>query len=668
MSDQKPNNNSKSGLVQLSQNAQTVPNYELIRSVGSGGMGDVFEAVHSVLKSRVAIKILKSHLIETSAFMRFQQEAKTANKLKHPNIVSVYDCGITSQGEPYMIMDLIHGETLDQILKNGPFDVSQATQIMHQICAGVAFAHSQGILHRDIKPSNVIIENTPNGSVARVLDFGIAKLLDSDEAGMLKTRTGEIFGTPSYMSPEQAEGRKLDQRSDLYSLGCVFYEMLTGQPPVVGKSAMDILYKHVNETPLSLTQASMGKKFPVSIERIVERSLAREPGNRFSSANEMMQSIDDFKAGRKVEFATAGNSSAKDGRRLWPILAGGAVALAALATIFVMTKYSGDSEVKSTSQAPAEQPVPTISSVEKAIKADAEKSADYTQSTSVRSSKQPNKSDSAVSTDSKKSGDEKSNANAFVDDDKIFANRLEKAGPQLTELPLIPNLIHDDSLKLLSNYKQLQNIDLRDCADITDLGISYIVHLPKLKRLNLTRTRVTDAAILDINSAKKLEELDLSGTQIHDKGLLALRHDLPLKNLLVKATAISDNGLEELHLFKTLRYLKLDNCKQIGNDGVAKLSQIPLDQLDLVGTSITDGVIDSLLKMPSITALGMTDTRLTGKFLHEMVNLNCLPKLTYIAVKNCHGITPADIAFFRANRKKCEIRFIPNQIIEKDLF
>jgi serine/threonine-protein kinase len=177
--------------------ARAVPGYQFIKLLGSGGVGDVYEAEHLVLRKRVAIKTLKSHLIETSAFMRFQTEARAASSLKHPNIVGVYDCGVSETGEPYMIMDLVKGETLAQLIKRrGALSIDDSINLLSQICAGVVCAHEKGILHRDLKPSNVMLEQVGDTRVARVLDFGIAKLLETDDLVSHMTRTGELIGTP----------------------------------------------------------------------------------------------------------------------------------------------------------------------------------------------------------------------------------------------------------------------------------------------------------------------------------------------------------------------------------------------------------------------------------------------------------------------------------------
>jgi serine/threonine protein kinase len=285
--------------LQGGADTKTVTNYHFIRLIGEGGMANVYEAEHVVLKKRVAIKVLKAHLNETSAFMRFQREAQTASRIRHPNIVGVYDCGMSELGEPYMVMDLVAGETLDRRLKQGPLSINESLEIIKMVCAGAACAHENGVLHRDLKPSNIILEEQGREKIARVLDFGIAKIVQDTDNAALKTRTGELFGTPTYMSPEQIGGETLDQRSDIFAIGCILYELLTGQPPVVGNTIMEIMFKQVNETPCSLSEASLGRKFPRQLENLVFRAIAKQPSSRFATAKRMLIAIENFQAGKE---------------------------------------------------------------------------------------------------------------------------------------------------------------------------------------------------------------------------------------------------------------------------------------------------------------------------------------------------------------------------------
>lgn len=212
--------------------------YEIVSFLGEGGMSTVYKAKHILLDSIRAIKIL--HLPRAGdgkILQRFQQEAKASFFLSHPNIVRVYDFGIEpSMQQPYLVMDCLEGKPLSNVLENEPISSERAINIISQVCNALEHAHTKGIVHRDIKPANIILsKDASGGEIAQLVDFGIAKLINPEEGNDL-TQTGEVFGTPLYMSPEQCLGRNVDKRSDIYSLGCVMYECLAGKPPFQGAS------------------------------------------------------------------------------------------------------------------------------------------------------------------------------------------------------------------------------------------------------------------------------------------------------------------------------------------------------------------------------------------------------------------------------------------------
>ncbi|PZM78052.1 MAG: hypothetical protein DKT66_27670 [Candidatus Melainabacteria bacterium] len=270
--------------------------YKVIRLLGRGGMGSVYEVEHLNLHGRYALKFLHKTQTNDAAWRRFEIEARATNKLEHPNLIKVHDFGVLPNGQPYFIMDLVEGETLADILKRrGRLSVEQTIKMFIQVGFALSYAHSNGIIHRDIKPSNIIVatsstdrtENSGNteDSLVKLVDFGIAKLTGQDGFNQQTlTRTGEIFGSPLYMSPEQCLGIGVDHRTDLYSLGCVMFESLTGSPPLVGDSALATMMKHQNEEPVSLKEASLGVEFPKRIEQVVKRLLAKDLNARYQSA------------------------------------------------------------------------------------------------------------------------------------------------------------------------------------------------------------------------------------------------------------------------------------------------------------------------------------------------------------------------------------------------
>lgn len=263
--------------------------YEILALLGRGGMGAVYRVRHLLLNVELALKTLDTQRIcDASSSRRFQTEAKAAFSLKHPNLVKVHDFGIFEDGHPFLVMDLVQGKTLQTVLmERGKLNLDEIESIFTQLCFGLANAHEQQVVHRDIKPANImIVDGLPlsvEGSV-KILDFGIAKIANEDRGEMQTlTQTGEIFGSPYYMSPEQCSGEIVDQRSDVYSLGCVLFETLTGTPPHVGSNALRTLMLHVNEDAPTLKEAALGAQFPEGMESIVGKMLAKSSSERFSN-------------------------------------------------------------------------------------------------------------------------------------------------------------------------------------------------------------------------------------------------------------------------------------------------------------------------------------------------------------------------------------------------
>lgn len=283
--------------------------YKIVSPIGQGGMGVVYRVRQVFLDKEFALKTLVSALVSDVSIRRFQIEAKAATSLNHPNLVQVHDFGVLDETQqPYLVMDYVDGMSLaDHLRKVGTMPVEQAGPMFAQICLGLGYAHEQGIVHRDIKPGNIMLVNgMPWGSEGsvKVVDFGIAKLLSSDDGKIQAlTRTGEIFGSPLYMSPEQCSGATVDRRTDVYSVGCVIYEALTGAQPHLGQTALTTMMMHQSDVPLSLREASLGKEFPQSIERIVTRMLQKDPNDRYQNlslvAHELGRVFEEVSGSRK---------------------------------------------------------------------------------------------------------------------------------------------------------------------------------------------------------------------------------------------------------------------------------------------------------------------------------------------------------------------------------
>lgn len=261
--------------------------YEIVESLGIGGMGHVYAAKDVLLGREVALKLMHKYLVSRpTTVQRFQQEAKAASAIHAPNVVSIFDFGLTEEGEPFMVMERLTGKSVSQFLDGRPLPWKQAVEIALGACEGLKAAHANKVIHRDIKPSNIIVCANEHGEeVVKVVDFGIAKLLSDDGDDAVKlTKTGDVFGSPLYMSPEQCAGKKVDIRSDIYSLGCVLYEAIAGYPPIQGSSSLEVIHNHLNKQPEELRKICTD--LPDVLNRTVARSLSKEPEYRYQSIAE----------------------------------------------------------------------------------------------------------------------------------------------------------------------------------------------------------------------------------------------------------------------------------------------------------------------------------------------------------------------------------------------
>ena len=279
--------------------------YLLGRLLGRGGMAEVHEGYDQRLGRPVAVKQLSAHLAaDPDAHVRFDREAHAAASLNHPTIASVFDTGEDSDPDsgisiPFIVMELIDGDTLSALLRrDGPMSPDQAVSLTSRVLEALEHSHAAGIIHRDIKPGNVMVTST--GAV-KVMDFGIARAVDETSHGL--TQTAVVIGTAAYLSPEQASGRSVDPRSDLYSVGCLLYELLTGRPPFVGESQISVAYQHVRET--AAPPSSVNPAIGAALDAVVMRALAKDPDDRYQTAMQMRLDLDQAATGRPPAPAAA---------------------------------------------------------------------------------------------------------------------------------------------------------------------------------------------------------------------------------------------------------------------------------------------------------------------------------------------------------------------------
>ena len=357
--------------------------YRIVRQLGEGGMGAVYLGQHELIGRHAAIKVL---LPELSAHRgnvdRFFNEARATSMVSDPGIVQIYDFGFTADQSAYIVMEYLDGEPLSARLHRlVALAPAEALRITRQVAGSLAATHAAGIVHRDLKPDNLFLirdPEAPGGERAKILDFGIAKLGDDDPGNRVVTRTGQIIGTPTYMSPEQAAGQPVDHRADIYSLGCVLFQMLTGRPPFDIAGTYAVISAHLRDRPPMVTE--IAPHVPAELDPIVARCLAKSPSDRFASMHDLQLACDSLLATAAPELAirrpaphqmptitalphtTLGHSTGQpvplpeSRKRLAFWVAGGAIAIGVGIALALVTASGGPQ--LSPAAAPAPIPVP----------------------------------------------------------------------------------------------------------------------------------------------------------------------------------------------------------------------------------------------------------------------------------------------------------------------
>ena len=270
--------------------------YEIQEVLGGGGMGVVYRAKHLLMQRMVAIKMLLPETVSNEyALARFQKEAQAASSLNHPNILTIFDFGITDKQQPYLVMDYLKGNTLADVLdKEEYLHLQRGLSVFIQIASALSHAHQKGVIHRDLKPANImLIEYEGQGDFVKIVDFGIAKTLHREDGQSVElTQTGQVFGSPVYMSPEQCRGTHLDARTDIYSMGCVMYRSTTGSSPFLGQDALELMFKHVNEKPACFEDVCPQLKIPKNFQDLVMKCLEKDPNNRYQTMLDLRKDLE----------------------------------------------------------------------------------------------------------------------------------------------------------------------------------------------------------------------------------------------------------------------------------------------------------------------------------------------------------------------------------------
>ncbi len=338
--------------------------YQVEELIGEGGMGSVYAARHLHLQKRFAVKLFRNaQETSDSSLVRFRQEAIAASRIDHPHIIDVVNFDQTEDGTVFMVMELLEGKNLAEILFAGPIPVERTLRLVRQMGDALGAAHGRGIVHRDLKPENIFVVQRRGEDFVKILDFGISKMRAEGEESVRITHTGQVLGTPRYISPEQARGEtEIDHRADIYALGAIAYEMLCGQPPFEGRNYAHLLWQHANSEPPPLGDRTPCA-LPPALERTVMRTLEKEPEKRFHSVSEMLEALDRAATESGLAVASPGRPPVRPLVNLRSVGIAAALLLALLGSVWWLGRESATNdrlaEKARTASGEAEQGRPT---------------------------------------------------------------------------------------------------------------------------------------------------------------------------------------------------------------------------------------------------------------------------------------------------------------------
>ncbi|MBS1953706.1 MAG: serine/threonine protein kinase [Cyanobacteria bacterium SZAS-4] len=617
--------------------------YKVLSHIGSGGMGAVYVVQQIFLDKEFALKLLAGGDHSDVDTRRFQQEARTTARLRHPNLISVHDFGVYENDQPFLVMDLVRGYTLARLLKtSGTLSIDYTMALALEVSQGLKYAHDQGVVHRDIKPSNIMLlfaDEKPAKGTIKILDFGIAKLMQSEDGEVQHlTKTGEIFGSPIYMSPEQCQGLAVDRRADIYSLGCVIFECLAGSPPFLGDNAMSTMLKRVTDKPASLKEASLGKEFPPGLEAIVHKMLEVNPDDRYQNFDAVIKDL--LQLDRDTHVSPV-RDIAKPKKNTWlpilkdlsivavtAILSCAAMALLDRQVIFREEFSTGNAE---RAERKRQAELADMQSAQHVF-IDYKEVSKYPTRTTTGDGREmlhfPNKiGDIKVGVGADKrwrtaSGD------IQTDGQPVSLALDEEAGadPQILKYLLDVNFeqisypgkyrLTNDTLEAIGQLKHLRCLDV-DGGDISSLLPLYDT---KLDALDVGETRLQSTEILKLKHLRELESLTVGPVDKPALVLSELAKGTKLRALHYKGALPTENEAklwQELNSFDiniivqipNLEYLLLQNCPEVDDACIKKLlSAKKLRQLVLKDCNAITPKSIPILKQMGLKKLSITAT------------------------------------------------------------
>lgn len=517
---------SQNSLTDISQ--EISERYKILDCLGKGGMGTVYLADDLIIERKVAIKVLSYENASNEQKVRFQQEAKVSGKLNHPHIVKTYDFGFTKSGQLFLVMEHINGIPLDTWIKeNGRIQVKHFTAIFASIADALSHASVNNIVHRDIKPSNILLDVDKGEPHPFVVDFGIAKILHSDS--VFDTKTGMIVGTPQYISPEQVLQTEVDERSDVYSLGCVMYEALSGKPPYVANSTLELLDKHQNE-PFPEFAKELKDILPEEIESIIKTAMKKDPGNRYQSMQELKSALN-ITPEASVSIINSNQIESKTNNKHKLLMPIGFSIMVVAISILAFLLYTKNEKQGSKKMVP--------------------------QIAKVNTKKQEAKSKEIDSF----ALDMRYNEKMKSKKEKLQDLRSGKTESYSTlSISYLPDVV-DKDLSFLANHKNLTDLNLSGTG-VSKNVISVVSTIPTLEKIRLSQINLSGADMESLTKLPKLSALELNACNLSDKELESLSKLGSLQILSIRANPrLTDRGISKLSKSKSLNFLDISQTR-----------------------------------------------------------------------------------------------------------